>query len=39
MAIRGPEKGTAGKLLTHIKNGQKKYFVCLSEMRTPIICF
>jgi hypothetical protein len=39
MAARGSEKETAGKLLTHVENAQKKYFICLSEIRTPIICF
>jgi hypothetical protein len=39
MAARGSEKETGGKLLNHIENAQKKYFICLSEIRTPIICF
>jgi hypothetical protein len=39
MAKGGPEKETAGKLLTHKAFAYKKYFVCWSEISTPIICF
>jgi hypothetical protein len=39
MATGGPEKRTAGRLFTHIENAKKKYFVCLSERRTPIMYF
>jgi len=39
MATRRTEKETAGKLFIHKENIQKKYFICLSEIRTPIIYF
>jgi hypothetical protein len=39
VATRGTGKETAGKLFTHIENAQKKYFMCLSEIRTPMIYF
>jgi hypothetical protein len=32
------KKETAGKLLTHIENAQKKYLTYLSEIRTSNIC-
>ena len=38
MATRGLEKKTSVKLFTHIENAQKKYFICLSEIRTPVLC-
>ena len=32
-------KQTAGKLFTHKAGAQKKYFVCLGEIRTSVIRF
>jgi hypothetical protein len=37
MATRGPEKERAGKLFTHTEIAQKKYFICLGEIRTENI--
>jgi hypothetical protein len=33
----GQKEETAGELFTHIENVRKKYFMCLSKIRTPII--